>query len=144
VNQVGSQTEMIFDGGSLAFNEKGELLDELNYFEEDLRTYEFKDGEIKGLKPVEAQKLSDIQSIHSALVLGIKDYFQKSGFKEAVLGLSGGIDSALVCALAAEALGPSNVTGILMPSKFSTSHSVQDALDLVNNLGCKQDRKSVE
>lgn len=137
VNQVGSQTEMIFDGGSLAFNEKGELLDEMNYFKEDLRVYEFTDGKIAGLKPIQPRSASDIESIHAALILGIRDYFQKSGFREAVLGLSGGVDSALVCALAAEALGPQNVTGILMPSKFSTGHSVQDALDLVNNLGCK-------
>lgn len=137
VNQVGSQTEIIFDGGSLVFNEKGELLDEMNYFEEDLRIYEFKDGKISGLEPVSPKSASDIESIHAALILGIRDYFQKSGFREAVLGLSGGIDSALVCALAAEALGPQHVTGILMPSKFSTGHSVQDALDLVNNLGCK-------
>ncbi len=138
VNQVGSQTEIIFDGGSLAFNAAGELLDELPYFKEALRVYEFKDGKLIG-SPIQSATLSDIEAIHQALVLGIKDYFQKSGFTQAVLGLSGGIDSALVCALASEALGPENVTGILMPSKFSSDHSIQDALDLVKNLGCKHE-----
>jgi NAD+ synthase (glutamine-hydrolysing) len=137
VNQVGSQTEIIFDGGSLVFNEKGELLDELDYFKESIGVYDFGSGKIAGRNPIRHNGVSDIEMIHDALVLGIKDYFEKSGFKEAVLGLSGGIDSALVCALAAEALGPQNVTGVLMPSKFSTDHSVQDALDLARNLGCK-------
>lgn len=137
VNQVGSQTEIIFDGGSLVFNEKGELLDELQYFTEELKVYEFVNGQVIGHLPIPHNTVSDIEMIHDALVLGIKDYFDKSGFKEAVLGLSGGIDSALVCALACEALGPENVTSVLMPSKFSTDHSVQDAVDLVNNIGCK-------
>lgn len=137
VNQVGSQTEIIFDGGSMAFNEQGSLLDEMNYFSEDLRIYEFSDGRIQGLKPIEHNAGTDEEQIHHALVLGIKDYFQKSGFKQAILGLSGGIDSALVCALAAEALGAENVMAVLMPSEYSTGHSIQDALDLVKNLGCK-------
>ncbi|MBC7913587.1 MAG: NAD+ synthase [Pyrinomonadaceae bacterium] len=137
VNQVGSQTEIIFDGGSLVFNAKGEMLDQLNYFTEDLRIYHFEAGEIKGHETKVHAPRPDIEQIHQALILGIKDYFYKSGFTKAVLGLSGGIDSALVCALAAEALGPENVMAVLMPSKYSTGHSVQDALDLVNNLGCQ-------
>ena len=139
VNQVGSQTEIIFDGGSLVFNRQGEMLDQLNYFKEDLRVYEIEQGEIKSHQPKEHKPAPDIEQIHRALILGIRDYFQKSGFTKAVLGLSGGIDSALVCALAAEALGPENVMAVLMPSKFSTGHSVQDALDLVKNLGCKHE-----
>jgi NAD+ synthase (glutamine-hydrolysing) len=111
----------------------------LNYFEEDVRIYEFKAGEIIGHQKKEHNPLPDIEQIHHALILGIRDYFYKSGFSKAVLGLSGGIDSALVCALAAEALGPENVMAVLMPSKYSTGHSVQDALDLVNNLGCKHE-----
>ncbi|WP_423146974.1 NAD+ synthase [Rubrolithibacter danxiaensis] len=137
VNQVGSQTEIIFDGGSLVFNQGGDLLDEMPYFREELKVYEFSGGQIVNQEQKTHNSVSDIEMIHDALVLGIRDYFEKSGFKEAVLGLSGGIDSALVCALASEALGPHNVTGVLMPSKFSTDHSVQDALDIVNNLGCK-------
>ncbi|TZF80917.1 NAD+ synthase [Pedobacter sp. BS3] len=139
VNQVGAQTEIIFDGGSLAFNPGGMLLDELSYFKEDFRIYEFSDGQIQGLEPCEHKPHPDIEQIHGALILGIQDYFKKSGFKQAVLGLSGGIDSAVVCALAAEALGPQNVMAVLMPSKFSTGHSVQDALDLVENLGCRHE-----
>ncbi|MXV17603.1 NAD+ synthase [Hufsiella ginkgonis] len=137
VNQVGSQTEICFDGGSLVFDASGELLDEMNYFSEDLRVYDFSDGAIQGLSPIRHNAQNDIEQIHDALVLGIRDYFYKSGFTKAVLGLSGGIDSALVCALAAEALGPENVTGILMPSMFSTGHSVDDAVALASNIGCK-------
>jgi NAD+ synthase (glutamine-hydrolysing) len=139
VNQIGSQTEIIFDGGSLVFDEQGQLIDELDYFKEDLRVYECVNGKILNKEIHPHSSTPDIELIHQALLLGIKDYFEKSGFKKAVLGLSGGIDSALVCALASEALGPENVTGILMPSKFSTDHSVQDALDLVNNLGCRHE-----
>lgn len=136
VNQVGAQTEIVFDGGSFVFNENGEMLDQLRYFEEDLEIYEFDGAGIRGYEPVNYTPMPDIEQIHRGLLLGIKDYFVKSGFSKAVLGLSGGIDSAVVCALAAEALGPENVTAVLMPSKFSTEHSVKDAMDLVNNLGC--------
>jgi len=136
VNQVGAQTEIVFDGGSLAFDKDGNLLDEMTYFEEEIRVYEFTDNKLQGLKPIKHQAVSDIEQIHDALILGIKDYFRKSGFKKAVLGLSGGIDSAIVCALACRALGPENVMAVLMPSKYSTDHSIDDAMDLVNNIGC--------
>lgn len=139
VNQVGAQTEIIFDGGSLVFDDSGMLLDEMAYFSEDLKIYEFEDKKVKGFNPKVHDAQNDIQQIHDALVLGIRDYFRKSGFSKAILGLSGGIDSALVCALASEALGPENVMAVLMPSEFSTDHSVQDALDLVKNLGCKHE-----
>ncbi len=139
VNQVGAQTEIVFDGGSLAFNAKGEILDEMKYFEEDIQIYEFSGGQIIGREVVSHHTLSDLEQIHHALILGIKDYFNKSGFSKAILGLSGGIDSAVVCALAAEALGPENVMAVLMPSVYSTEHSVQDALDLVNNVNCKHE-----
>lgn len=136
VNQIGAQTEIIFDGGSLAFDGKGNLVDEMPYFEEALRIYEFEDNIIKGYQPIPHQVVPDIEQIYEALVLGIRDYFVKSGFSKAVLGLSGGIDSALVCALACRALGPENVMAVLMPSKYSSDHSIQDALDLVKNIGC--------
>lgn len=136
VNQVGAQTELIFDGGSLAFDNEGKLLDEMPYFEEALKIYEFEDGIIKGYQPTAHQAVPDIEQIYQGLILGIKDYFVKSGFSKAVLGLSGGIDSALVCALACRALGPENVMAVLMPSKYSSDHSIQDALDLVDNIGC--------
>lgn len=139
LNQVGAQTEIIFDGGSLVFDAQGSLLDEMAYFSEDLKVYEFLDRQIKGLSPKIHVEQNDIQQIHDALILGIKDYFQKSGFSQAILGLSGGIDSALVCALAAEALGAENVMAVLMPSDYSSDHSIRDALDLVKNLGCKHE-----
>lgn len=139
VNQVGAQTEIIFDGGSLAFDAKGNLIDEMPYFKEELRIYEFADHVIKGHQPIQHQALPDVEQIYEALVLGIKDYFAKSGFAKAVLGLSGGIDSALVCALACRALGPENVMAVLMPSKYSSDHSIQDALDLVKNIGCQHE-----
>jgi NAD+ synthase (glutamine-hydrolysing) len=136
VNQVGAQTEIIFDGGSLAFDQQGKLLDEMAYFKEDFKVYEFDGTSLTGLQPVEHQALPDVAQIHDALILGIQDYFKKSGFSKAVLGLSGGIDSAIVCALACRALGPENVMAVLMPSKYSTDHSIDDAMDLVNNIGC--------
>ncbi|MHA4893366.1 NAD+ synthase [Pedobacter sp. PWIIR3] len=136
VNQVGAQTEIVFDGGSLVFDRNGDLLCEMSYFEEDLQVFEVKDGHVVGHAPVIHQPVSDIEQIYEALILGIRDYFEKSGFTKAVLGLSGGIDSAVVCALACRALGAENVMAVLMPSKYSSDHSIQDAMDLVRNFGC--------
>lgn len=139
VNHVGAQTELIFDGGSLVFNNAGEMVDELPYFREHVAYYNLdKTGGITfDHEPtMKKQRQSDIEQIHQGLVLGIRDYFTKSGFKQAILGLSGGIDSAVVCALAAEALGPENVMAVLLPSHFSSDHSIKDAEDLVKNLGC--------
>jgi NAD+ synthase (glutamine-hydrolysing) len=139
VNQVGAQTEIVFDGGSLVFDAEGNVLDEMPYFKEELRVYDFADQRLQGLTPIKQEAACDIAQIHDALVLGIQDYFQKSGFKQAVLGLSGGIDSAVVCALACRALGAENVMAVLMPSKYSSDHSIKDALDLVHNIGCKHE-----
>ena len=142
VNHVGAQTELIFDGGSLVFDNAGNIVDELPYFEEAITYYHLKDkAAIELLQPstIKETRQSDIEQIHQGLILGIRDYFYKSGFKSAILGLSGGIDSAVVCALAAEALGAENVMAVLLPSKFSTDHSLKDAEDLVKNLGCKHE-----
>jgi NAD+ synthase (glutamine-hydrolysing) len=139
VNHVGAQTELIFDGGSLVFDKAGNLIDELPYFEESMAFYELGDkGTVSTDQTPTLKKVrdTDIEQIHQALILGIQDYFYKSGFTRAILGLSGGIDSAVVCALAAEALGAENVMAVLLPSKFSSDHSLKDAEDLVNNLGC--------
>src|SRR5690606_24328716 len=87
---VGAQTEIIFDGGSLVFGQDGSLLDEMPYFSEDLRVYDFDRNGIRGLKPLVHNPQNDIEQIHDALILGIRDYFSKSGFKKAILGLSGG------------------------------------------------------
>lgn len=139
VNQVGAQTEIIFDGGSLVLDQEGSVKAEMKYFEEDLQVFDLDEVQNVKNKYPSAERTSDIEQIHAALILGIKDYFSKSGFKQAVLGLSGGIDSAVVCALACEALGAENVMAVLMPSKYSSDHSVQDALDLVKNIGCKHE-----
>ncbi|MBY0245366.1 MAG: NAD+ synthase [Sphingobacteriaceae bacterium] len=135
VNQVGAQTEIIFDGGSCVFDAQGEKQMELKSFEEDFQIVNTE--QLLTLEKTDAP--SEIAQIHDALVLGIKDYFQKSGFSKAILGLSGGIDSAIVCVLAARALGAENVLAVLLPSQYSSDHSVKDALDLVNNLGCKSE-----
>ena len=139
VNQVGAQTEIIFDGGSLVFDETGEIKAEMKYFEEDLQVFDLDEVQNVKNKYPAGERANDIAQIHDALILGIQDYFKKSGFSKAVLGLSGGIDSAVVCALACRALGPENVMAVLMPSKYSSDHSVKDALDLVNNIGCKHE-----
>ncbi|PLW96166.1 MAG: NAD+ synthase [Marinilabiliales bacterium] len=142
VNHVGAQTELIFDGGSLVMSAKGQVVDELHYFEEDLKIFELddicnpEDIKIKDNKPV-------IGMIHNALVMGIRNYFQKLGFQKAIIGLSGGIDSAMTAALAAEALGHENVYNILMPSEFSSEHSVNDAIKLAENLKMPYDVISI-
>src|SRR5690606_35611499 len=132
VNQVGAHTDIIFDGRSLALDRNGNILTELKSFKEDLQVVNiFASSPVK-----EENQTSEIQLIYDALILGLRDYFTKSGFKNAVLGLSGGLDSAVVAALACEALGAENVLAILMPSIYSTDHSLKDALDLVQNTGC--------
>ena len=128
-NQVGAQTELIFDGGSVYLNKKGEIQEELKYFEEDFRMIDT-EASTQNLQP----KTGYIEKIYHALILGIRDYFAKMGFKKATLGLSGGIDSALVLVLAVEALGKENVRVLLMPSRYSSDHSIDDALQLAKNL----------
>ena len=141
INHVGAQTELIFDGGSMALDAEGNLLSELNYFEEDSREFAFAEGRLSAATNAantnSTASQSKIERIHSALLLGIGDYFRKLGFKKAVLGLSGGIDSAVVLCLAAEALGKENVQTLLLPSPYSSQHSVDDAVALSNNLGTR-------
>ena len=146
VNQVGAETELIFDGGSMVMNEKGELVTQLPFFEEALEVVEFTEQGIKEprIKNQESRTKPDIELIHDALILGIKDYFDKLGFKKAILGLSGGIDSAVVLCLAADALGKENVMSLLLPSGFSSGHSVDDAKLLSENLGTKYEVVPVE
>ena len=135
-NCVGAQTELIFDGGSLVVDAKGNVIDEFDYFVEAIKFYEINnDNTITQNSEFKIQNCSSIQLIHDALVCGIRDYFKKLGFKKAILGLSGGVDSALVLVLAVRALGKENVLSVLMPSQFSTSHSVDDSMKLLENLG---------
>lgn len=133
LNHIGAQTELIFDGHSKMVNEKGELMFELAAFEEEVKMVDL-DHLIK--EKEEGSPSENISELHHALVLGIKDYFRKLGFNKATLGLSGGIDSALVLALAVEALGAENVYPILMPSPYSSEHSIDDSLALCKNLDC--------
>ncbi len=137
INHVGAQTELIFDGGSIVMSHEGRLHDELPYFDECIRHYDLEEV-IKSKKSSEQPK-DKISLIHDAIVMGIKDYFRKLGFKQAVLGLSGGIDSAVTAVLAARALGNENVRVLLMPSQYSTGHSIDDAMALVNRLGFQHD-----
>ena len=139
VNQIGAQTELVFDGGSCFVKSDGTIPSELAYFQEDFFILDTDFPEEK------KQPQTDyIGKIYQALILGIRDYFYKMHFADVVLGLSGGIDSALVCALAVEALGASHVRGVLMPSKFSTDHSVADAIQLSENLNIRYDIISIQ
>ena len=134
-NHVGAQTELIFDGGSVVMSPDGAVYDELPYFSEELRVYEL-DEVIRGGDD-ERQPADKIELIHDALVMGLGDYFGKLGFNKAILGLSGGIDSALTAVIASRALGAENVMCVMMPSHFSSQHSVDDAVALAENLGVK-------
>lgn len=129
VNQAGGNDSLIFDGNSFCINRKGELYAHAKGFDEDLLFLELDSG-----SPMKID-VYDIEDIRKGLVLGVKDYMYKSGFKKAVLGLSGGIDSALTAAIACDALGKDNVFGITMPSKYSSSGSVDDSCKLAENLG---------
>ncbi len=136
LNQVGANDELIFDGSSLVFNNRGELLYRAPADKEEIFIVETANL-FKPAVQIVPPDVDDISTIKQILELGTKDYLSKTGFKKVVLGLSGGIDSAVVATLAAEALGPENVLGIIMPSPYSSSHSREDALELVKNLGIK-------
>lgn len=131
VNQVGGNDELIFDGRSFVFDRRGEPLAVLPAFAEAVVTVDLRQPGIPGLySPQEP-----IASVHDALVLGLRDYLSKTGFSRVVVGLSGGVDSAVVCTLAARALGPPNVLGVSMPSPYSSPESLRDAAQLARNLG---------
>lgn len=147
-NAVGSQTEIVFDGGSYIFDKDANLVKAFPLFEEAVDGVILNDdGTLqsaiiepanrvpdKELNPINLNEHLNIDQVYQALILGIKDYFSKMGFTKAILGSSGGIDSAVVLALACEALGAENVRAILMPSPYSTDHSVNDAVQLSKNL----------
>src|SRR4051812_14584383 len=151
VNQVGGNDELVFDGNSCAFDAKGNVVAQAKDFEEDLLVVDLGEpapvqgGEPGRAAPIGPARLGSdplrnapsrgIESIHNALVLGLRDYVRKCGFKSVVLGLSGGIDSALTAAVAVAALGPDRVVGVAMPSRFSSDHSLIDARALAENLG---------
>ena len=152
-NAIGSQTEIVFDGSSLVFDKDANLCGALPMFESALATFECNaDGTInapilepanrvpnKELNPITLIPTLNIEQVYQALVLGVKDYFNKMGFTKAIIGSSGGIDSAVTLAIACEALGKENVHAVLMPSPYSTDHSVNDAIALSQNLDNKYD-----
>jgi len=181
VNNIGTNTDLTFDGGSFVVNKKGEVISELAYFKEDIQVFELTGKKVNSLgqdrfvprddegaintslraKRSNLTKLKtssasvwycshDIDekritaSVYSALVLGIQDFFHKSNIKKAVLGLSGGIDSALVLALAIKALGKENVMSVVLPSQFSSGETMKDAMDLLKNTGSPYQIISIE
>ncbi|MGE4549975.1 MAG: NAD+ synthase, partial [Opitutales bacterium] len=141
VNLVGGNDELIFDGGSTAVDEKGLSLVTLPAFAESIRVIDL--SEEAGEPPPQTENES-LDNLRKALVLGLRDYAHKSGFKKGLVGLSGGIDSAVTCALAAEALGPENVIGISLPSAISSQHSKDDASALAANLGIEYSTLAIQ
>jgi NAD+ synthase (glutamine-hydrolysing) len=143
VNQTGANTELIFDGASMIVNTKGEIFKRLPFFKESVETYSLSDIRSTTILHQE-QKPEVIQLIHDAIVMGIRDYFAKSSIKTCIIGLSGGIDSAVCLSLAVSALGHENVRALLMPSRYSSDHSVTDAVALANTLNVQYDIINIE
>ncbi|MCS7049891.1 MAG: NAD+ synthase [Verrucomicrobiae bacterium] len=131
-NQVGGNDELVFDGHSIVLDASGRILAEASGFREDLLVVD-----LASAMPVPPREVPEIELLYDALVLGLRDYVQKCGFRSVVLGLSGGIDSAVTACLAVEALGAANVTGVSMPSQFSSKGSIEDARQLAENLGIR-------
>lgn len=144
VNHVGAQTELLFDGNSKVLDSSGKIVHKLASFREELSVINFPEGLDSFNERMIHTAVSKASLIHDALVMGIRDYFEKMGFSRAILGLSGGIDSAVTLALAAEALGPDNVRAVLLPSAFSSGHSIDDALGLAINLGVPHEILNIE
>jgi len=162
-NLVGGQDELVFDGQSIAVDPGGRIIARSTAIKEDILTVEFPveqgklsrktcrvyggfvpRGKTAGLDNTAAAPLSGEEEVYGALVLGLRDYVHKNGFNKTVIGLSGGIDSALVAALAADALGKENVTGIFMPSRYSSADSEEDARALARNLGIRYESIGIE
>ncbi|MGF1524906.1 MAG: NAD+ synthase [Leptolyngbyaceae cyanobacterium] len=143
-NQVGGNDDLLFDGCSLALNRQGHVVGRAQAFQPDLLWAEY-DPKQQDLRAGSVQSaIADTnEEIWSALIMGVGDYARKCGFSKAVIGLSGGVDSALVAAIAAAALGPDNVLGVLMPSPYSSEHSITDAEALVQNLGIRHETLAI-
>jgi NAD+ synthetase len=145
VNQVGGNDELIFDGNSLVIDAQGNIIAQAKEFEEDLLLVDMPTSPGKPAASARIERHTrGVESIHRALVLGLRDYVEKCRFKAVVLGLSGGIDSAVTAALAVHALGPKRVSGIAMPSRFSSDHSISDARLVAQNLGIEFHITSIE
>ncbi|MFQ5554997.1 MAG: nitrilase-related carbon-nitrogen hydrolase, partial [Acidimicrobiia bacterium] len=162
LNLVGGQDELVFDGDSMVFDAGGELVYRAAQFEEELFIVDVEaatdrptGGTLVTVTPpprpraplpaaVSAERLDPIGEVYTALVTGLRDYVRKNGFREVVVGLSGGIDSALTCVIAVDALGPDAVWGVTMPARYSSQGSVDDSEDLAKRLGCRFDRVDVD
>jgi NAD+ synthase (glutamine-hydrolysing) len=143
VNQTGANTELIFDGASILVNEKGEIFKQLPFFREAIETFTFESIKSGSYSGKEANN-DVISLIYKALVIGLRDYFAKTGLKSSIIGLSGGIDSALCLCLAVDALGNENVRALLMPSRYSSDHSISDAVALSKTLKVRYDIINIE
>ncbi len=134
VNMVGGQDELVFDGDSIVINKNGEIANRASQFVEELVLFEFEKD-----KPIISGNIrnrnDDLEEVYQALVVGLRDYIYKNNLESVILGLSGGIDSALVAAIAVDAIGAKNVYGVSMPSKYSSEHSIEDAKELAKNTG---------
>lgn len=137
INHCGAQASLVFDGGSMMISNGGKIVDLLPFFQETVKTIDTK--EISSTVDLQKWIPSRMERIHDALVVGVKDYFKKNGFKKAILGLSGGLDSALVCVLAVSALGADNVRAVYLRGPFSSDHSAEDARKLAENLNVHYD-----
>lgn len=142
VNQVGGNDDLIFDGDSVAFNRQGEVIYRAQAFTSSLELIEFNQDLLPAV--IHPLPVDEDEEIYQALVLGVRDYVQKCGFKRVIFGLSGGIDSSLVAAIASDALGKENVLAVMMPSPYSSDHSISDAVALVNNLGIKSEKLAIK
>jgi len=142
-NQCGANTELIFDGASLMINQYGEIYNQLGYFEETVFTFDLEELKSGYILHKEI-KQDPVFLIHKALIKGIRDYFSKTGFKKCIIGLSGGIDSTVVVCLAREALGSENVLALLLPSRYSSEHSITDSVILARNIGVRYEIISIE
>ena len=138
-NNVGGQDELVFDGTSVIINSDGKLLAQCETFQSQLLVFDTTDNDIQISKRLDHQT-----EIYQALLMSSRDYFHKNGFLKAIVCLSGGIDSALTAAIAVDALGAENVLGLLLPSKFSSNHSIEDALELAENLKIKTHSIEIE
>ena len=146
VNQTGGNDELVFDGNSCVIDKNGEICLKLKSFEEDLGFFEFNDrNQIVGCRDaVDRVSTNDEEELLRAVVCGLRDYVKKCGFKKVIIGLSGGIDSALTAVVAAKALGEENVSGVFMPSRYTSGESTKDASDLASNLGIELRTISIE
>ena len=146
LNLVGGQDDQLFDGGSFVLNPGGELVLQMPQFEESVATCVFKKsaGSWKAEVGHKSRILEPLESDYFAMVMGLRDYCKKAGFDRVVIGLSGGVDSALVATIAADALGPQSVRAVMLPSEYTSKGSLDDAAELSTNLNCRYDYLSIE